>query len=393
MNATLKGHVRASNLSFPGPSTSPLIVNDLSLKTVKDHLQVESATIFWADNQVELTGNVDLSTREPDLNMELHSEAIDLDQLSQAVDEYRKKDLDPNEDKDWTNPIRGVLKLKTEHLTYKGFTWNPFQADITFNHRSADVAIKNANLCTVSTPGSLKISPGEIRVHVKPSVREQKLKSLISCLLDKAAKVDGNFNLDGKLTAHGQHEQLIQSIEGHIELDAAEGRIYAGRFYSILIDISNLLQFTEMIKGNMSDLSAEGFGYHSIQIKGDVQKSILNLTEMVIDGMSMGIVCHGYVDYFNKKMDITALVAPLKTVDFFVNYLPGVNYILGGSLISIPVRISGDLNNPQVTPVSPTAVGSGLLGIMKRTLRLPVKIIEPVFLNQTPVPPDKEESQ
>ncbi|HUV77924.1 MAG TPA: hypothetical protein VMW06_07690, partial [Desulfobacterales bacterium] len=63
------------------------------------------------------------------------------------------------------------------------------------------------------------------------------------------------------------------------------------------------------------------------------------------------------------------------------------------SLISIPVRIEGDLNNPRVTPISPTAVGSGLLGIMKRTLRLPVKMIEPVFLNQAPVPPDKEKSQ
>jgi len=92
-------------------------------------------------------------------------------------------------------------------------------------------------------------------------------------------------------------------------------------------------------------------------------------------------------------MDITALVAPLKTVDFIVNYLPGVNYILGGSLVSFPVRIKGDLNNPRVTPISPTAVGSGLLGIMKRTLHLPVKMIEPILINQTPVPPDKEQSQ
>ncbi len=393
LNSTLQGEVRASNLFFPGTSTWPLIVKDLSLETIKDNLQVESAKLSWADNQFELSGNVDLSAPMPNLNMELFSQAIDLDKLIQAMDTYRKKDHNPTGEKAWTNPIRGVLKLKTEHLTYKGFTWNPFQGDIIFNDGSADVALTNANLCTISTPGTLKISPGEINVHVKPSAGGQKLKSLISCLLDKAAKVDGDFNLDGELTAHSNDEHLIQSIGGHIEFDATEGRIYAGRFYSVLIDISNLIQFTEMFKGKMPDLSAEGFGYHSIHIKADVQKSILNLTEMVIDGMSMGIVCHGYVDYFNKKMDITALVAPLKTIDLIVNYLPGMNYILGGSLISIPVRISGDLNNPRVTPISPTAVGSGLLGIMKRTLRLPVKMIEPVFQNQAPVPPDKEKSQ
>jgi hypothetical protein len=370
-----------------------LIVNDLSLVGIKDTLQVETAKLSWEDSQFEFRGNVDLSAHVPNLNMELYSEAIDLDQLIQAMDKYRKKNHNPTDEKAWTNPIRGVLKLKTDYLAFKGFTWNPFQADIIFNDRSADIAVTNAILCTISTPGTLKISPGEIDVHVKPSVRGQKVKSLISCLLDQAARVEGDFNLDGELTAHGQNEQLIQSIGGHIEFDAAAGRIYAGRFYSVLIDISNLIQVTEMFKGKMPDLSAEGFGYHSIHIKADVQKSILNLNEMVIDGMSMGIVCHGYVDYFNKKMDITALVAPLKTIDFIVRYLPGVNYILGGSLISIPVRIKGDLNNPRVTPISPTAVGSGLLGIMKRTLRLPVKIIEPVLLNQEPVPPDKEKSQ
>jgi len=393
LNSSLQGKVQAKNLFFPGTFTSPLIVNDLSLEGIKDNLQVETARLLWADNQFELRGNVDLSAHVPNLNMELYSEAIDLDQLIQAMDKYRKKNHSPTGETAWKNPIRGVLKLKTDSLAFKGFTWNPFQADIIFNDRSADVAITNAILCTISTPGTLKISPGEIDVHVKPSAREQKLKSLVSCLLDKATKVDGDFNLDGELTAHGQDEQLIQSIGGHIEFDAAEGRIYAGRVYSILIDISNLIQITEMFKGKMPDLSAEGFGYHSIHIKADVQKSILNLNEMVIDGMSMGIVCHGYVDYFNKKMDVTVLVAPLKTVDFIVRYLPGVNYILGGSLISIPFRIKGDLNNPRVTPISPTAVGSGLLGIMKRTLRLPVKMIEPVLLYQAPVPPDKEKSQ
>ena len=370
-----------------------MITDEVCLRTVEDHLRVESANLSWADNLFALKGNVLFSAHGPLLNLDLYSEALDLDKITAAVDKDEQKNLDSQGKKPWTNPLLGVLKLKTEALTLKGFTWKPFQADITFNEKSTEIALKKASLCTVSTPGTVKISPGEMRVEVKPSAREQHLKSLISCFLDKAAKIDGDFNLDGTLTAQGQREKLIQSIGGHIELNATEGRIYAGRFYSVLIDISNLIQVTEMFKGKMPDLSAEGFGYHSILIDGDVKKSVLNLNEMVIDGMSMGIVCHGYIDYFNKKIDVTALVAPLKTVDLIVNHLPGVNYILGGTLISIPVRISGDLDNPKVTPVSPTAVGSGLLGIMKRTLRLPVKMIEPVLQNQAPVPPDKEKSQ
>ena len=81
-------------------------------------------------------------------------------------------------------------------------------------------------------------------------------------------------------------------------------------------------------------------------------------------------------------MDVTALIAPLKTIDFFIKKIPIVRDILGGSLISIPVGIKGSLENPNVTPIPPSAVGSGLLGIIKRTLQLPVKIIQPVSPNK-----------
>jgi hypothetical protein len=80
----------------------------------------------------------------------------------------------------------------------------------------------------------------------------------------------------------------------------------------------------------------------------------------------------------NKQMDVTALVAPLKTIDFFIKRTPIVKDILGGSLISIPIGIKGRMENPNVTPLPPSKVGEGLLGVVKRTLQLPVKIIQPI---------------
>lgn len=104
---------------------------------------------------------------------------------------------------------------------------------------------------------------------------------------------------------------------------------------------------------------------------------------MIIDSPSMNIICQGLIDISNNQIDVTAVIAPLKTIDFFIEKIPLVKDILRGSLISIPVRISGDMENPSVTPLSPSAVGSGLLGIVKRTLQLPFKLIQPDL-------PDKE---
>jgi hypothetical protein len=80
-----------------------------------------------------------------------------------------------------------------------------------------------------------------------------------------------------------------------------------------------------------------------------------------------------------KEMDLIVLVAPFKTVDRIVDIIPLVGHVLGGKLISIPFRAKGALQDPDVIPLSPTAAGTEVLGILERALKLPITIIQPVF--------------
>jgi len=107
---------------------------------------------------------------------------------------------------------------------------------------------------------------------------------------------------------------------------------------------------------------------------------------VLIDGSSMEIACRGDIDLIDKKLDLTVLVAPLKTVDRIVKKIPLIRAITAGTLVSIPVKVRGDLTNPKITPLAASAVGSELLGIMKRTLKLPIKVIQPVL------PEEKEDA-
>ena len=95
--------------------------------------------------------------------------------------------------------------------------------------------------------------------------------------------------------------------------------------------------------------------------------------------MSMNMAMQGHYDLVDGKIDITVLVAPLKTVDSLVKKIPLLGDVLGGTLISVPIEVKGDLKDPTVIPLSPSAVGSRLLGIMKRALQVPQKVIEPVL--------------
>ena len=75
-------------------------------------------------------------------------------------------------------------------------------------------------------------------------------------------------------------------------------------------------------------------------------------------------------------MDITCLVAPFKSGDMIVDKIPVLGSILKGRLISIPVRISGKFDDPDVTLISPSDIGKGLTNTMFRVLKAPFKIIK-----------------
>ncbi len=90
----------------------------------------------------------------------------------------------------------------------------------------------------------------------------------------------------------------------------------------------------------------------------------------------MKVSGEGTVDLMNDNLDLNLLVAPLKTVDRLVKKMPVVGYITGGSVLSAPVRIQGSTADPQVRPLPPAAVGRGLMGILERTLKAPLKVVE-----------------
>jgi uncharacterized protein YhdP len=176
--------------------------------------------------------------------------------------------------------------------------------------------------------------------------------------------------------AQGRPEELLKSMEGNIEFHAKGGRID----YALgLVRIMEFLNVTEIYRGKLPDLRKEGLRYNRITIKVALQKEKMIFKEWTLDGPTMEIAGQGEIDLADQKINFTVLVAPLKTVDRILKSIPLVNHIFAGTLLIIPVKVRGDLNDPRVTPLSPSAVGTELLTMMKRTLGLPFKVIEPLL--------------
>jgi hypothetical protein len=82
-------------------------------------------------------------------------------------------------------------------------------------------------------------------------------------------------------------------------------------------------------------------------------------------------------------MDVKMLVAPFRTADWIIRKIPLVRTIMKKTFISFPFTVKGDYRDPTVS-FDPVGVGAGLLGVLERTIMLPIKILEDVFLESEP---------
>jgi hypothetical protein len=293
------------------------------------------------------------------------------------IDDFLGKDKQEKDRKEivasWNQPVQGILRIKLEEFTYGGFTWRPVHAAVSFHRGDIELAITEANVCGISTTGTVKITPQELILDVNPFCENQELNPTLACLWDKEALVSGNFDFQGKLSGRGKPEEIVQALRGDLEFLAREGRIYRGRIFSRVL---GLLNTTEIFRRRLPDSGREGLAYESIRANGTLQHGKLMVEEWVLDGPSVEIICEGEIDLIGEKIDLRVLVAPLKTVDSAVKKIPLVSGILKGTLVAIPVSVRGDLSNPSVRLASPSAVRS-LTGIMKKAFGSPVRVIQP----------------
>ena len=337
---------------------------------VHGRINLDATQLSWEDSQIILQGSTSFSADELWLDLKLAADRLSWQQVEQITN--LDKQMGPGE----AHELLGSLTVELDHFTYDRYTWQPMHADISFNKSDTRIVIKKADLCGIQFPGIVKVSADEFEFYFNPVAENQNLEPSIACLSAKKNLANGVFNLEGELLSKTRPSAFLKSLTGNLEFTAEQGRIYR---FGLLAKIFALLNVTEIYRGEVPDLTGKGFAYNSMTANGVFEDGKLIIKDTSIDSPSMGIAIEGDIDLIKKKVNLVVLVAPFKTVDRIVKIIPLIGNILGGNLISIPFRAIGDLGDPDVIPLSPTAVGSGLLGILERTLKLPITIIQPVL--------------
>ncbi len=363
--------------------TEPVTVNSgtfkLSTETsagiTRRRISIEKAKLTWNDKPLTIAGTLSSSASETLLDISIDADGPEWNQITKFLDYAgRRKTL--SDKSGHRRNLRGSIRFSAQNFYYETFNIRPLQAEIAFQQDKTVIAVTKADVCGLSLRGLVNVADKALDLYFVPTPVDHNLDSTLACLTAKKSLATGTYNLSGEIMAKTKPEALSRSLTGKLAFSAEKGRIYR---FGLLAKLLAILNLTEIYRGNIPDLAGEGFAYHSMSASAKLQGGKITMEDCTIDGASMGIACKGDIDLARKEMDLIILVAPFKTVDRIVDILPLIGRVLGGKLISIPFRAKGDLDDPEVYPLPPTAVGSGLLGILERTLKLPLTIIQPVI--------------
>jgi uncharacterized protein YhdP len=167
---------------------------------------------------------------------------------------------------------------------------------------------------------------------------------------------------------------MLRNLRGTIDVAAVNGRIDYAKGLTRVLEFLNV---TEVFRGKFQDMRKEGLGYNSLTVKAHFGKGKLVIDESSLDGVTMDMAANGSFDIDRREIDAVLLVSPIKTGNVVVRAIPIIRDIFGGTLVTIPVKVTGSLDDPQVTYHPVKEVGAGLAGLMKRTLQAPFKLINP----------------
>jgi len=375
--AAIEGTLQGKEIHCPFDLQSQLHIPSISLNAEKTLLTLENAVVKWQDSLLSLKGTVDHSTPDWQLDLSLVTDSLNWDKLKKMTTASGKTE----DSRLWTflknQKMQGKIGLTADQFVSGDLVWHSLDADIRLLPSGIDIAVTRANLCGIETPGTIKIVGGNIDLDFKPFIEDHEVNPTVTCLRNKEVSATGTYRLEGHITARATADTLVQNLKGDLEFTAKDGRIYR---HIPLAKLFAFLDIIEIFKQIIPNLKKEGFPYRSMVFKGHLDSGKLHITEGIINSPVMEIACKGDVDLKDKTLDLMLLVAPMQTVNFLIKKVPVVNQIMGGTLVSIPVEIRGDIKDPKVSAVPPGRMAAqGLIGIMKRIVQLPVTIIQPIL--------------
>jgi len=273
-------------------------------------------------------------------------------------------------------PLQGTIRINADHFTLAGFSWTLLQATASFSPDEIKGTIQRGAFCGIGTTGGVNFIDGEIGLDLSLAVTDGQLESTSLCLTKNRHAISGSYSLQAHVAGKGTTENVLRTLRGAFEFSARNGEFAQSPTVDSALEASfDYLNEQKDFNVAFPDLDKESFPFQSISSKGTVEGDTLVGNELIIQSSLFIITGRGRVDLEQKQIDLTGLVTARLPGNRFTRRIPIFGSFLGSSIVGIPVRVTGPLEQPHVTYLSPSAVGAELLDIPRRLLGLPLDAI------------------
>lgn len=380
MRSAARGTLEGKELHFLQRMNIPVLVEEFSLSAEDSRVAVRAAGIGIGNSRIHLEGEAAASPDGLTFDMDASTPGLDWENLREAIGTLEANEGSPGPespagDRGWDVPVRGTVRLRSGYFRYGRHTVAPAAAEIVFGKPGFAITITEAAYCGIPFTGTLRATSGEMVFEIRPVAKGQEIGSSYACVTMEQGQVTGRFDLAGVVSGRLREGAIpVRSLRGNLDFTARDGRIYKE---PLLSRILSLLNVTDIFRRRLPDMGKEGLQYRSFTTLGEIRDGNATITA-VLDG-TVSMVGQGRVDLATQTYDLQILVTPTETMNAVIREIPVLGYILGGTLVQVPVRVTGTVEDPKVSLLEPAAVAENLLGIAERTFLLPVKLIRPVL--------------
>ena len=233
----------------------------------------------------------------------------------------------------------------------------------------------HVELCGIALPLSAELVAGGVRAKAQIAANALPLEQTLRCLGQSQVELKGRADLRAELSTRGANrEQWLENLGGSVRAEAKDGEV--GKF-DLLGRILSMRNFDDIGGLLQNHRDARGLRYRSFTLHGRFREGQFRVDESVFDSDAVRLVSSGPIGIAKPDTRLTVLVGVLGQVDRVVAAIPLIGRMLGGTLLALPVGVHGDIRDPLVVPLDPLAVGDRLVGILVRTVKLPVDLVKP----------------
>jgi AsmA-like C-terminal region len=372
---TARGRLAGRELWVPLKDESA-IVEFFFLEADPNGVNVRSANLRWRDSRLSFMGKVLAAAKALRFDMDISADRVVWEEISELIDSEGDRGNSQRNPEIPLPPLEGTVRLKADRFTVAGFSAKPLQATASLSPNGIRGQIQRGDVCGIGTVGKIDFTDEELGFDISLSVTDGQLESTSLCLTENKLAISGSYSLQAHVAGRGPVEKVAQTLWGEFTFAARDGQLVQSPDTDTPLEATfDYLNRTAHLDVAFPDLDRESFPFRSISVRGSVEGMTLARDELVIESSLLTIAGQGNVDLEKKQIDARGLVSVRIPGAGIVSRIPIFGSILDPSLLGIPVRVSGSLENPNVSYLSPADVGAQLLNIPLRILGLPLEAI------------------